>query len=373
MSNPQNQPLLQPYKKGALDLKNRLVMAPMTRSRANNPENAATPLIAEYYAQRASAGLIISEGTPVSSQAIGYINVPGIYTPAQIAGWKLVTEAVHAKGGKIFAQLWHVGRMSHPDFHNGALPVAPSAINPNDQAYTPEGFKETVTPRALEISEIKAIVQDFKNAAANAVAAGFDGVEIHASNGYLLHQFFSSLTNVRTDEYGGSVENRARILFEILDAVKEVLDLSKVGVRLNPSMHGGFGIELPEDGPETFEYIVRRLNDYGLAYLHLTEAGAGARKLPHAIKEVAKHFRKIYQGTLVTNGGYTQETGNKVIEEGTADLVAYGVPFIANPDLVDRFAQEASLNQADPNTFYSNTAEVGYTDYPVLAEVEQEK
>ncbi|QHL88345.1 alkene reductase [Nibribacter ruber] len=363
-----NQPLLTPYKSNNLDLRNRVVMAPMTRSRATNSDNVATELTAKYYAQRASAGLIVSEGTPISAQAIGYINVPGIYTDAQVEGWKLVTEAVHAKGGKIFAQLWHVGRMSHPDFHNGELPVAPSAVNPNDKAYTPQGFKDTVTPRALETSEVKAIVQDFKNAAANAVKAGFDGVEIHASNGYLLHQFFNSQTNVRTDEYGGSVENRARILFEVLDAVKEVIDLSKVGVRLNPSMHAGFGITLTEDAPEQFEYIISKFNDYSLAYLHLTEAGAKARELPHAIKEVAKHFRGIYNGTLVTNGGYTQESGNKVIEAGHADLVAYGVPYIGNPDLVERFAQHAPLNQADPNTFYSPTGEKGYTDYPALVE-----
>ncbi|WP_192822364.1 alkene reductase [Rufibacter sp. LB8] len=369
MTQIENQPLLQPLQKGALDLKNRMVMAPMTRSRANNPENAATDLVAEYYAQRASAGLIISEGTPVSKQAVGYINVPGIYTQAQVEGWKLVTSAVHANGGKIFAQLWHVGRMSHPDFHNGELPVAPSAINPNDKSYTPQGFKDTVTPRALEVPEIKAIVQDFRKAAANAVEAGFDGVEIHASNGYLLHQFFSSSANTRTDAYGGSAENKARILFEILDAVKEVLDLSKVGVRLNPSLHGGFGIELSQADPETFEYIVQKLNDYNLAYLHLTEAGAAARALPFAIKEVAQHFRKIYQGTLITNGGYTRESGNKVIEAGYADAVAFGVPFIANPDLVERFAQNTNLNQPDPNTFYSNTAEKGYTDYPTLAQV----
>ncbi|MBA9078544.1 alkene reductase [Rufibacter quisquiliarum] len=364
-----NQPLLQPLQKGALDLKNRLVMAPMTRSRAANEAHAATPLVAEYYAQRASAGLIITEGTPVSSQAIGYINVPGIYTDAQVAGWQLVTEAVHAKGGKIYAQLWHVGRMSHPDFHNGELPVAPSAINPHDKAFTPQGFQDTVTPRALTVEEIKGIVQDFKKAAANAVKAGFDGVEIHASNGYLFHQFFSTCSNQRTDEYGGSAENRARFLFEVLDAVKEEIDLSRVGVRLNPSMHQQFGIVVDEETAPTFEYIVQRLNDYTLAYLHLTEASKKVADLPFAIKEIARHFRPLYNGTLIINGGFTQETGNKVIEEGNADLVAYGVPFIANPDLVERFAQNAPLNQPDPNTFYSNTGEKGYTDYPTLAEV----
>ncbi|MFC6996765.1 alkene reductase [Rufibacter roseus] len=368
MSQIENQPLLQPYQKGELNLKNRLVMAPMTRSRAANEEHAATPLVAEYYAQRASAGLIISEGTPVNPQGIGYINVPAIYSDAQVKGWKQVADAVHAKGGKIFAQLWHVGRMSHPDFHNGELPVAPSAINPNDKAFTPEGFKDTVTPRALEVEEIKGIVQDFRKAAANAVAAGFDGVEIHASNGYLFHQFFSLCSNQRTDEYGGSAENRARILFEVFDAVKEEIDLNRVGVRMNPSMHQQFGIVVDEETKPTFEFIVQRLNDYNLAYLHLTEATSKVADLPFAVKEVAKHFRPLYKGTLIINGGFTRESGNKIIEEGNADLVAYGVPFIANPDLVERYAKGAELNQPDPSTFYSNTGEKGYTDYPTLAE-----
>lgn len=369
MDTQENQPLLQPYNKGVLLLRNRLVMAPMTRSRANNAEHVATELQVKYYEQRASAGLIISEGTPVSPQGVGYINIPGIYSEAQVEGWKGVTEAVHAKGGKIFAQLWHVGRMSHPDFHNGDLPVAPSAINPHDQAFTQEGFKPTVTPRALEVEEIKGIVEDFKNAAANAVQAGFDGVEIHSSNGYLFHQFFNRCSNQRTDAYGGSIENRARFLFEVLDAVKEVIDLSRVGVRLNPSMHEQFGITVDEETAPTFEYIVQRLNDYNLAYLHLTEASPKVAELPYAIKEIAKHFRPLYHGTLIINGGFTQETGNKVIADGLADLVAYGRPFIANPDLVERFAANAALNAPDYNTFYSDTAEVGYTDYPTLAEV----
>ncbi|ALI98816.1 alkene reductase [Rufibacter tibetensis] len=369
MSQIENQPLLQSYQKGALQLNNRLVMAPMTRSRSNNPETAPTELNAEYYAQRASAGLIISEGTPISPQGVGYTNIPGIYSAAQVEGWKKVTNAVHEKGGKIYAQLWHVGRMSHPDFHNGALPVAPSAINPNDQAFTAEGFKPTVTPRALEIEEIKGIVEDFKKAAANAVEAGFDGVEIHSSNGYLFHQFFSRCSNQRTDEYGGTIENRARFFFEVLDAVKEIIDLSRVGVRLNPSMHEQFGITVDEQTAPTFEYIVQRLNNYNLAYLHLTEASPKVAELPYAIKEIAKHFRPLYHGTLIINGGFTQETGNKVLEDGLADLVAYGRPFIANPDLVERFAENAELNAPDYNTFYSNTGEVGYTDYPTLAEV----
>jgi len=363
-----NQPLLEPYKLGNINLNNRLVMAPMTRSRADNAGNVANDLIVQYYEQRASAGLIITEGTQISKQAVGYINTPGIYSDEQVTGWQKVTAAVHAKGGKIFAQLWHVGRMSHPDFHNGDLPVAPSAINPHDKAFTREGFKETVTPRALEVSEIKAIAQDFKKAAANAVAAGFDGIEIHSSNGYLFQQFFNKCSNQRTDEYGGSIENRARFLFEVLDAVKEVIDLNQVGIRLNPSMHNQFGITVDEETIPTFEYIVQGLNNYNLAYLHLSEPFAPVDNVPYAVKEIAKHFRPLYKGTLIINKGFNRETGNQVIASGYADLVAFGVPFIANPDLVERFAQDADLNQPDPATFYTGGTK-GFIDYPVLSEI----
>jgi N-ethylmaleimide reductase len=215
------QTLLTKYEMKDIVLENRVVMAPMTRSRADNPGNTATDLIAEYYAQRASAGLIISEGSQISKRAVGYINTPGIYSDEQVEGWKKVTDAVHAKGGKMFIQLWHVGRMSHPDFHNGELPLSASAFNPNSESYTPQGFKKTVTPKAMTIEEIKETIKDYGNAAKNAMAANFDGVEIHSSNGYLLHQFFSRTSNVRTDDYGGSIENRARILFEVLEAVKK--------------------------------------------------------------------------------------------------------------------------------------------------------
>jgi N-ethylmaleimide reductase len=363
------QPLLRPIKLNDLELNNRVIMAPMTRSRADNEGNVPNDMMVTYYAQRAGAGLIISEGSQISKQAEGYINTPGIYTPEQVEGWKKVTEAVHAEGGKIFLQLWHVGRMSHPDFQNGELPVAPSAINPNAQAYTPQGFKDTVTPRELAVPEIKQIVQDYRAAAKNAIDAGFDGVEVHASNGYLLHQFFVSTANTRTDEYGGSIENRARILFEVIEAVKEVVPIERVGVRLNPSLHGAFGITINEDTIPTFDHIIEKLNGYTLAYLHLTEAAPNAKDVPHAEPNVAKRYRPIYKGSLIMNGGFTQATGNKVIENGDADMVAYGVPFIANPDLPERFAQNADLQQADQNTFYVPGAK-GYIDYPTLAEVE---
>lgn len=365
----ENQPLLTSYQLGPLTLKNRIVMAPMTRSRADNPDNAATELTAQYYAQRASAGLIISEGTQVSKQGVGYINTPGIYSEAQVQGWQKVTKAVHAKEGKIFAQLWHVGRISHPDFHNGELPVAPSAINPQDKSFTPLGFKDTETPRALETHEIPAIIQDFKNAALNALKAGFDGVEVHSSNGYLFQQFFNKVSNERTDQYGGSIENRARILFETLDVLKEVIDLNRVGVRLNPSLHGMNGITIDEETIPTFEYIVRRLNDYNLAYVHLSEPFVPVDNVPFAVSEIAKHFRPLYQGTLIINKGFDQDKGNQVINDGLADLVAFGVPFISNPDLPERFAKQAELNQPDKNTFYMGGTN-GYIDYPALAEVE---
>lgn len=357
--------LFMPYNLSGTELKNRMVMAPLTRSRSDNEEKVATTLTATYYQQRATAGLIITEGTNVSTNAVGYINVPGIYSEAQVEGWKLVTKAVHDKGGKIFAQLWHVGRLSHPDFHNGELPYAPSAINPHEKSYTQNGFVDTVTPRAMTIEEIKQTIQDFKNAAANAVAAGFDGVEIHAANGYLFHQFFNNCSNIRTDEYGGSIENKARILFDTINAIKDVIDLNKVGVRLNPSMHNFMGILMDEETIPTFEYIVKRLNDYGLAYIHLTEPFVPVDDVPFAVTEIAKHFRPLYKGTIIINKGFNKATATKVLEDADADLVAFGVPFLANPDLVKRYKTDAELNKADQQTFYTPGAK-GYVDYPAL-------
>lgn len=363
----ENQILFTPYNLAGIELKNKMVMAPMTRSRADNKGNIPSPLMAEYYAQRATAGLIISEGTPVSAKAVGYINVPGIYSNEQVEGWKLITKAVHDKGGKIFAQLWHVGRLSHPSFFNGELPHAPSAINANEKSYTITGLQDTVVPKEMTKEDINQTVADFKNAAANALKANFDGVEIHAANGYLLHQFFNGTSNTRTDEYGGSIENRARILFEILDAMKEAIDLKKVGVRLNPCMHNMMGMTMDEQTIPTFDYIVKKLNDYNLAYLHLTEPFAPVDDVPFAVTEVAKHFRPLYDGTLMINKGFTKASATKVLESGDADLVAFGVPFIANPDLVKRLSIGAPLNQADPQTFYTPGAK-GYIDYPMLAE-----
>ncbi|WP_019039619.1 alkene reductase [Psychroflexus tropicus] len=360
-----NQALLKPITLGDLELKNRVIMAPMTRSRADNEANAATDLHAKYYKQRASAGLIISEGSQISSQAVGYVNTAGIYKPEQIEGWKKVTDAVHDEDGKIFVQLWHVGRMSHPDFHDGDKPVAPSAVNPNDKSYTYEGFKETVEPRALTTAEVKQVVQDFKKAAKNAVDAGFDGIEIHSSNGYLIHQFFNNSSNHRDDEYGGSIENKARILFEIIEAAKVFFPTNRIGVRLNPSLHGLFGMEADEETIPTFEYIVKKLNDYDLAYLHLSEPFTDVSDIDYLVDNIADHFRPLYKGNLMINGGFDQESGNKVIENEKADMVAYGKLFISNPDLPVRFEKNAELQDWDSDTFYVPGAK-GYTDYPKL-------
>ena len=357
--------LLQPYTYKNTTYNNRMAMAPMTRSRAGNEGNLATEQMAIYYADRADAGLLITEGTVVSKKAVGFINVPGIYSPEQTESWKQVTKAVHDKGGKIFVQLWHTGRLSHPELHNGELPHAPSAINPEAKAYVASGFIDTVTPKEMTIADIKETILDFKNSTKNAVAAGFDGVELHAANGYLFHQFFNACSNTRTDEYGGSIENKARILFETLDALKDVIDYSKVGVRLNPSMHGVQGMTVDKETIDTHEYIVNKLNEYGLAYLHLTEPFTDVTEVPYAVAEIAKHFRTIYKGLLMINKSFTKESGNKVIEDGYADMVAYGVPFIANPDLVARFEQDAPLNTPDPTTFYTFT-DKGYNDYPKM-------
>ncbi|WP_439483777.1 alkene reductase [Cyclobacterium plantarum] len=366
----EKQPLLEKLKLGDLLLNNRVVMAPMTRSRADNPDNAPTELQVDYYSQRASAGLIITEGSQISKKAVGYINTPGIYTAAQIEAWKKVTSAVHEQGGKIFIQLWHVGRISHPDFHNGELPLAPSAINPNSKAFTPKGFKETVTPKEMSLEEIKETIQDFRNAAKNAWAAGFDGVEIHSSNGYLLHQFFNRTSNVRTDEYGGSIANRTKILFEIIEAIREEIPENRIGLRLNPSLHGLFGMSLDEETIPAFDHIINKLNDYDLAYLHLSEPFTDVSEIPYAETNIAERYRPLFKGTLIINAGFDKEKGNRFISEGLADAVAYGKPYVSNPDLVERFRQDAPLADWDQDTFYTPGSK-GYTDYPKLAETAQ--
>ena len=345
---------------GPLQLKNRMVMAPLTRSRAREG-NVPSAMAADYYSQRAGAGLIITEATQATADGQGYIDTPGIFNEAQVAEWKKVTDAVHEKGGLIFCQLWHVGRVSHPDFRNGEVPVAPSAIAPRGvQSYTANGFQDIPTPRALEISEITDIVAGFRQAARNAQAAGFDGIEVHGANGYLLDQFLEDSTNQRTDAYGGSVENRARLLFEVIDAVTAVWGSERVGVRLSP---GGSFNDMGDSQPqETFGYVVRRLSELKLAYLHLIEQPQDETT---TLDLSAHFFRPIYPGTIIVAGGYTLDRANAVLKSGVANLVAFGKLFIANPDLVERFKQGAPLNAPNPETFYGGGAE-GYIDYPPL-------
>jgi N-ethylmaleimide reductase len=362
MDMSQTQPLLTSVKVGDYQLKNRVVMAPMTRDRADNPALAPTDLHVEYYAQRASAGLIVTEGSQISPQGMGYVNTPGIYSPEQIAGWKRVTEAVHTRGGRIFLQLWHVGAVSHPDFHGGELPVSASAYNPKTKAYVPAGVqKDTVAARALSTVEVKQVVQDFAQGARNSMAAGFDGVEIHGANGYLVQQFLRDSSNQRTDEYGGSLSNRARFLFEVVEAVVKEVGAGKTGIRLSPS--NAYNSPLDSENVALYDHVIGKLSDYGLAYLHLRDA---AGPVPAgAVADVTGHYRHLYKGILITNTGYDREKGNETIVAGRADMVAYGIPFISNPDLVDRFRDGAELAKADSATFYSPGPK-GYIDYPPL-------
>ncbi|MHA7627468.1 alkene reductase [Corallococcus sp. M7] len=356
--------LLSPLRLGRLELKNRLVMAPMTRSRALVDGNVPNPLAVTYYAQRASAGLIVSEGTQVSPQGVGYIRTPGIHSPEQVAGWKKVTDAVHAAGGLIFAQLWHVGRVSHPDFHGGELPVAPSAIAVQQEVFTFQGKKPAVTPRALETHELPGIVEQFRQAARNAKEAGFDGAELHGSNGYLLDQFLRDGSNQRTDAYGGSIENRARLPLEAARAVAEVFGADRVGYRLFPQNFPYTGMH-DSTPTETFTYIARELGKLGLGYLHVTELVTGPAA-PAPEQRITPAIRKAFPGLIIANGGYDAQAGEAVIERGEADLVAYGVPFLANPDLPERFRRSAPLNTPDASTFFQGE-EQGFTSYPALS------
>ena len=356
--------LFSPFRLGRLELKNRMVMAPMTRSRALVDGNVPNPLAVTYYVQRASAGLLITEATQVSTQGVGYIRTPGIHSSEQVSGWRKVTDAVHAAGGVIFAQLWHVGRVSHPDFHDGQLPVAPSAIPvEGGEVYTFKGRTRMVTPRALETHELPGIVELFRLAAVNAKEAGFDGVELHGSNGYLLDQFLRDGSNQRTDAYGGSIENRARFPLEVARTVVGVWGAERVGYRLAPQPfpYAGMSDSTPV---ETFSYLARELSRLGLGYLHVTEAVSG-KDVPSAERRITPLLRKVFQGALIVNGGYDAQAGEAALARGEADLVAYGVPFLANPDLPERFRREAPLNPPDFTTFFSGE-EKGYTDYPAL-------
>jgi N-ethylmaleimide reductase len=353
--------LFSPIKIGKYTLKNRIFMAPMTRCRSVD-NNIPNDLMATYYAQRASAGLIITEATQISTQGIGYPATPGIHTDAQVEGWKKVTKAVHDKEGHIFLQLWHVGRISHSSYHKGILPVAPSAIKPAGQIYTYGGMKDFETPRALSIDEIKEIVKEYAKGAKNAIEAGFDGVEIHAANGFLLDQFLRDGSNERTDEYGGTIENRSRFLFEVITAVIAEVGADKTGVRLSPS--GTFNSMSDSDPKKHFFYVCQKLNDFNLAYVHIIDALEGDIRHGANVVDLAI-LRDAYKGVLIANGGYDKARANDTIEKHLANAVAFASLFLANPDLPERFKTNAPLNKPDPNTFYTQD-EKGYTDYPTL-------
>jgi len=355
--------LFSPLTLGPLTLPNRIVLAPLTRNRAAEG-NVPQDMNAVYYRQRASGGLLISEASPISPHGIGYPATPGIYTTAQVAAWRKVTDAVHAQGGHIFLQLWHVGRISHPSMQpDGDLPVAPSAIRPSGDAVTYQGMQPFVTPRALETDEIPGIVADYAQATRNAREAGFDGVEIHAANGYLLDEFIRDGSNRREDAYGGSLENRCRIVTEVTEAVIAAWSSDRVGLRISPENR--FNDIEDSDPQATFGYLVERLNAYDLAYLHVVEGDmlSGERNMDY------RKLRGTFKGLYMANNGYDFDRATRAIASGAADLVSFGRLFLANPDLPQRFRTGARLNEPDAETFYGGD-EHGYTDYPTLTDQE---
>ena len=365
-----NHPLLEPIRLGDVDLPNRIIMASMTRARTDNPDLVPNALQVQYYAQRASAGLILTEGTWPNREGVGFINVPGLYTQKQADGWRRVTDAVHDAGGRIFVQLGHTGSSSHPDLLDGALPLAPSAVNPRLKAFTPAGFKDTLTPRAMDLGDIARTIDDYGKAARLAQAAGFDGVELHGINTFLIPAFLYESLNQRTDNYGGSVENRARLVLEIVDALVASWAPGRVSVKLSPGLTGVGNFIAGAETLPTFEYLIGQLSKRNLAYLQLMNpisdlAGTAVEVLG---QDVARHFRPLYSSTLIANGGYSFETGNALLRYGFADAVAYGAPFISNPDLVDRFSDGLALSPGDRDTFYGGGA-TGYLDYPRAFEV----
>ena len=348
--------LFDPLRVGNTELNNRIIMAPMTRSRAND-EGIQPPFAAEYYGQRASVGLIITEATNISPMAKGYVRTPGIYTDAQVQSWRPVTDSVHARSGKIFLQVFHTGRIALPDFlPDHAEPVAPSAVRAKGQNYTDEGMKEFVTPREITREEIAETVRDFARAAGNAIAAGFDGVELHSASGYIVQQFLSTNVNLRSDEYGGSIENRARFLFEVLDAMIAAVGSERLGVKFSPRI--AFNDIEETDADVMYPYILEQLNERKLAYVHISDStGEGW----HA------KLRPVYQGAYFAGAGFTKESGEALLAEGQADAIVYGTKLLANPDLPERFRRSAPLNQPDQATFYA-PGEQGYIDYPTLEE-----
>ena len=355
--------LFETYKLGPITLANRLVMAPLTRNRAVPGTFVPSPLAADYYGQRASAGLLITEASQVSQQGQGYQDTPGIYSKDQVAGWRKVTDRVHERGGKIFIQLWHVGRISHVDLQaNGAAPVTPSAIRAKGKTFVNGTFADVSEPRALELSEIPGIIDDFKRAAKNALEAGFDGVEIHGANGYLLDQFAKDGANKRTDAYGGSIENRARLMLEVSKAVAAEAGADRTGIRISPVTPAN---DIADSNTQPlFDHIVDGLSALKLVYLHVVEGATGGPR-DFAPFDYAS-LRKRFTGAYVANNGYDFDLATKVLDANAADLIAFGKPFISNPDLVERLKKGAALNDWDKTTFYGGGAK-GYTDYPTLA------
>lgn len=354
--------LFEPFKLGKLTLPNRFAMAPLTRNRAVPPSMVPSPLAVDYYGQRASAGLLITEASQVSQQGQGYQDTPGIYSKEQVEAWRKVTDRVHERGGHIFIQLWHVGRISHVALQpNGGAPVAPSAIKAKTKTFVNGTFADVSEPRALELSEIPGIIDDFKRATSNALAAGFDGVEIHGANGYLLDQFAKDGTNKRTDAYGGSIENRAKLMLEVSRAVTAEAGGERTGIRISPVTPAN---DVSDSNPQPlFDYIVDHLNALKLTYIHVIEGATGGPRdiAPFDYASLRKRFKQAY----IANNGYDFALANKVLEQGAADLIAFGKPFISNPDLVERLKAGAPLNDWDKNTFYGGGAK-GYTDYPTL-------
>jgi N-ethylmaleimide reductase len=358
--------LFQPFSLGDLTLPNRIVMAPLTRNRAIPPGLVPRESSATYYAQRASAGLLISEATQISQQGQGYINTPGIYSKQQVAGWHKVTDAVHKAGGRIFIQLWHVGRVSHVTLQpNGGAPVGPSAILAKAKTFLETGFVDVSAPRALELSEIPGILCDYEEAARNAEEAGFDGVEIHGANGYLLDQFMKDGSNKRKDAYGGSIENRARLTIEVMEAILKVWDKRHVGIRLSPAPVNDAADSDPQ---AVFSYVVKKLDHLGIGYIHMIEGVTQGDR--NAVKVDYESLRRSFRGAYIANNNYDREMADEAIASGRADLVAFGRLFISNPDLVERFRLGAPLATPDRPTFYGGD-EHGYTDYPTLQEAPQ--
>lgn len=357
-----NELLFQPVELGALALPHRIIMAPLTRARAT--DRIPNDLMVEYYTQRATAGLIISEATAISAQGYGWHGAPAIYTDEQAAGWRKVTDAVHGAGGRMVLQLWHMGRISHPDYQQGEAPVGPSAIAAVGEAHTPTGKKPFVVPRALSIPDIRQILEDYKVATRRARDAGFDGVEIHGANSYLIDQFLRDASNHRQDQYGGSIEKRTRFLLEVVEAVAGAWSPDRTGLRVSPTMNGN-GMS-DRDPVALYTHVGQTLNGYGLAYLHVAEAIRPGRLFNADAPRVTPYIREAFQGALLVNGGYDKATAAQALRANQADAIVFGQPFIANPDLPLRLKRDAPLNDPNPDTYYSEGAE-GYVDYPALA------